>query len=215
VIVEREPFLRPRRVITRPFTLVGCSLVALAALVGCADVLGLDRGIAEGDAGVDGAGNGTPSQPTNGGSRNDIAVAQPEGAMSEGGNDAAFVDDGSNPKDAGPDGPTGSAESGCPSGQKSCFSSCVGTGDPNYGCTPTGCTACSSVPNATLSCAGGACMTMCDEGYVDCAGAPCSCGAGNRCLSDDTCGPCRATLQPCQVGSDCCSGSCGAALTCL
>jgi hypothetical protein len=57
---------------------------------------------------------------------------------------------------------------------------------------------------------------VCDQGYLDCGGQACSCGgADNRCLSDGVCGTCRATLQACQAGTDCCSGSCGLSLTCL
>jgi hypothetical protein len=75
---------------------------------------------------------------------------------------------------------------------------------------------CTPVPNGTVNCtATGACGHVCDQGYVDCAGSPCSCGGGLRCLSDDTCGACRATLQPCQLGTDCCSGDCGANAACL
>jgi hypothetical protein len=39
--------------------------------------------------------------------------------------------------------------------------------------------------------------------------------AGDGCAHDDACGSCRAPLQPCQVGTECCSGICGASLTCL
>lgn len=75
---------------------------------------------------------------------------------------------------------------------------------------------CTPVANGAVNCtSSGACGHVCDQGYVDCAGHPCSCGGGNVCLSNGTCGACRASLQPCQVGSDCCSGSCGATLTCL
>jgi hypothetical protein len=76
--------------------------------------------------------------------------------------------------------------------------------------------ACAPVPNGTVNCTPtGGCGHVCDQGYVDCAGSPCSCGAGLRCLSDQTCAACRATLQPCQLGTDCCSGNCGPTSTCL
>jgi hypothetical protein len=75
---------------------------------------------------------------------------------------------------------------------------------------------CPPAPNGAASCvAGGACAHVCSAGYVDCGGAPCNCGGGQRCLSNDTCVACRSTLQPCQLGTDCCSGACGAGLTCL
>ena len=86
------------------------------------------------------------------------------------------------------------------------------------GCSSATCTekCCKPVKNGTAICTGdGTCGHVCDQGYVDCAGDPCSCGGGQLCLSDDTCGACRATLQPCQLGTDCCSGSCGAGSTCL
>ncbi len=83
--------------------------------------------------------------------------------------------------------------------------------DPANGCE------CAATPaNGSLVCnANGTCGHICDQGYVDCGGRACSCGAADRCLSDGTCGACRASLQACQVGTDCCSGSCGAGLTCL
>ena len=75
---------------------------------------------------------------------------------------------------------------------------------------------CGPVSNGTVNCtATGACGHACDQGYVDCAGSPCSCGGGQRCLSDNVCGACRGTLQPCELGTDCCSGDCGATSTCL
>jgi hypothetical protein len=151
---------------------------------GCAGVLGIDGGVADGDAGTDAAAV-------------DSGDASPEAQASAG------------------DGPVTAADSGCASGQKSCGGACVNVADPSYGCTATGCGACSPVTNATLTCVGAVCGHACEQGYVDCAGQLCSCGGGNLCLSDNTCAPCRGKLQACQVSGDCCSRNCGGTLTCL
>jgi hypothetical protein len=118
----------------------------------------------------------------------------------------------------------GSCSRGCPHGTHSepscaggaCGIVCTGGAldcdrDPANGCECYG-----AIANGALLCnANGTCGHVCDQGYVDCGGSPCSCGGGNRCLSDQSCGACRNALQPCGVGSDCCSGSCGVNLTCL
>lgn len=75
---------------------------------------------------------------------------------------------------------------------------------------------CDAVPNGMVVCtANGSCGHICGQGYIDCAGHSCSCGGGNRCLSDNTCGTCRASLASCRAGSDCCSGNCTLTVTCL
>jgi hypothetical protein len=118
----------------------------------------------------------------------------------------------------------GSCSRACPHGPHSeptcaggaCGIACTGGAldcdrEPANGCECTG-----AIANGSLLCnANGTCGHICDQGYVDCGGTACSCGAGNRCLSDQTCGACRSALQPCRLGSDCCSGSCGVNLTCL
>ncbi|HEX8796911.1 MAG TPA: hypothetical protein VF765_38430 [Polyangiaceae bacterium] len=117
----------------------------------------------------------------------------------------------------------GSCTEACPYGansQATCSSSscgltCLGGALDCDHQASNGCE-CTPVANGAINCtSSGVCGHVCDQGYVDCAGHPCSCGAGNVCLSNGTCGACRASLQPCQVGSDCCSGTCGATLTCL
>jgi hypothetical protein len=118
----------------------------------------------------------------------------------------------------------GSCTRSCPYGPHSeatcsvgsCGIACTGGAldcdhDPANGCECAG-----TVPNGAPRCnANGTCGHVCAQGYVDCGGQVCSCGAGNRCLSDQTCGGCRSVLQACGAGSDCCSGTCGVNLTCL
>jgi hypothetical protein len=58
----------------------------------------------------------------------------------------------------------------CGSGTKLCGGQCVNVADPSYGCTATGCTAC-SLANATAGCQGGACViASCAPGKADCDG---------------------------------------------
>jgi hypothetical protein len=118
----------------------------------------------------------------------------------------------------------GSCSRSCPYGAHSeatcsggaCGLACTGGAldcdrNPANGCECSG-----AISNGALQCnANGTCGHVCEQGYVDCGGRVCSCGAGNRCLSDQTCGACRSALQPCGAASDCCSGTCGVNLTCL
>jgi hypothetical protein len=164
-------------------------IAVLAALgassMSCANLLGLDPGSASEDGGSDAA-DPDGSPPVDGG---------PD--ASRGGGDGAVSVDAVDAPQPSPDG-------GCPYDTRS---------DPNHCGTCTH--ACPSGADSVPVCVSGTCSLVCDQGYVDCGGKPCSCGGGRLCLSDQTCGACRAVLQPCQLGTDCCSGTCSASLTCL
>jgi len=160
----------------------------IAVWAGCAAVLGLDAGVGdEPDSGGDGE---VPDEasPEHGGDVPEAAVVAGDSA----GREEVLVADAADAT-----GPASDAAH-------------VSDGPAADVC------ACASVPNGTVSCnSNGGCAHVCDQGYVDCAGSPCSCGGGLRCLSDQTCGGCRAPLQPCQLGTDCCSGDCGPTSSCL
>jgi hypothetical protein len=206
----------------------------VAVCAGCAGILGLDAGVGDGpDASADGEVDELPAiGEARGDSTDDAADAIGPVLDSAGAPDAPDPPEGGCPFTACPDGcdDTGTDPQDCggcaiaclygPNSQPVCTGGVCGlqcTGgalDCDHQASD-GCE-CAPVPNGTLNCTATAgCGHVCDQGYVDCAGGPCSCGAGMRCLSDDTCGACRATLQPCQLGTDCCSGSCGASSTCL
>ena len=90
----------------------------------------------------------------------------------------------------------GSCTQACPSGANSqatcssgaCGLTCLGGAlDCNHQASD-GCE-CAPVANAAINCtSSGGCGHVCDQGYVDCGGDPCSCGGGKVCLSDGTCG---------------------------
>lgn len=184
----------------------------------CVEILGIDQGKLEGsDASAD-AGD-TDASPV-GLDAGAEQSPEPDGAAAHGDTgafdvandrsirDAALASDAADASDATPPGPDAAcAYTACPTG---CWDT---ANDPMHcgSCTK----ACAYGANSQATCTAGVCGQICLHGYVDCAGQPCSCGGGQVCLSNDTCGSCRAALQPCQVGSDCCSGSCGATLTCL
>jgi hypothetical protein len=162
---------------------------------GCAAVLGLDAGVDDGsDSGADIDAPGV-----------DVAEAY---AVS--GDSGRAVDDAAPGVDAydASEGTTGLDAAGA----SEVATDAAQTSDrqPDDACS------CPPVPNGTANCTPtGGCAHVCDQGYVDCAGSPCSCGGGLRCLSNDTCGACRSALQACQLGTDCCSGDCGPTSTCL
>jgi hypothetical protein len=194
----------------------------VAVCAGCAGILGLDAGVDDGpDASADGEVDELPA----------LGEASRE-SDAHGLGSAATQSDARDENEATDDaadgtGPVVDAASGCataclygPNSQPVCTGGVCGlqcTGgalDCDHQASD-GCE-CAPVPNGSVNCtATGGCGHVCDQEYVDCAGSPCSCGGGMRCLSDDTCGACRATLQPCQLGTDCCSGNCGASSTCL
>ncbi len=191
-------------------------VVAVAAgAVGCVEILGLDQGKLE-DSDASAAAGDPDASPVGLDAIADHA-AGPEEASARGdagapdvANDHSIRDAalGSDATDAAPLGTDAAcAYTTCPNG---CWDT---ANDPMHcgSCTK----ACPYGANSQATCTAGVCGQACLHGYVDCAGQPCSCGGAQICLSNDTCGSCRAALQPCQVGSDCCSGSCGATLTCL
>lgn len=174
----------------RVSTTAATALALAVATVGCAGVLGLDSGVADDEAGT---GDGT--------------AAEGEGAAPDSATPTDHASGQSNDVVGAPDGATPAADA-----------SRTDSTAPDGGCAYVACTdgCCSPVTNGVPVCTGtGACGHVCDQGYVDCASAACSCGGGQRCLSDDTCGACRSPLQPCHLGTDCCSGTCGAGSTCL
>lgn len=102
------------------------------------------------------------------------------------------------PNVGGPDGSTGSPDSGekpsstCPTGQQMCFGACVSMTDPLYGCGDPSCKPCPSA-HGTMSCQGRQCVVnACDKGYADC-----NANAGDGCEVDlskaASCGACNAT----------------------
>lgn len=165
---------------------IATTAAMLAVWTGCAAVLGLDAGVGD--------------EPDSGGGGETLDDAEAHGGIGgdpvgDAAHDAVpFADVGG---DAGADATGASSDSGHAS-----------DGPAADVC------ACPPVPNGAVNCTQtGGCAHVCDQGYVDCAGSPCSCGL--RCLSDQTCAACRASLQPCQLGTDCCSGNCGPTSSCL
>lgn len=190
-----------------------CAALAgsVAQACACAGVLGIDSGIPDPDAAAPAPDVAQDAAANDGASERSTDVSAADSADS-----TDEVEDVAPGMDTllGPDAEA-SSEEGCSSGDKACAGGCVAINDPSFGCTTTGCSPCPAISNGAAVCAGGVCAHTCDQGFVDCGGQACSCGGGNHCLSDGTCGPCRAALAPCNVGTDCCSGSCGANLTCL
>ncbi len=77
----------------------------------------------------------------------------------------------------------------CPPDQKLCNGQCVAIDNPAFGCTPTGCSAC-TVENATAACALGACSVgTCDPGYAHCTTTGVACETSITTTS--ACGSCR------------------------
>jgi hypothetical protein len=201
-------------------------LIAIAwSSSGCAGLLGLDQGSPDTEGGAD-APDGTTAWPGDGFDGGEAIDAKTDtlGTADE----ASAIDSASESKDAAPLGDDANAaaeagdsgfpppppDTGTPCALTTCGDACYDTSsDPDHcgNCT----TVCPHGSNSKPVCTNGACGQECDQGYVDCGGHACSCGAGNRCLSDGTCGTCRATLQACKTGSDCCSGACTLNLTCL
>jgi hypothetical protein len=209
-------------------------VVLAAACAGCAGLLGLDAGTSDGaDANADGdpadalaPDAGQRAGEGGGVDASDADDGRPVSSEAAPATDAActytLCPDGCDDTQSDPRNCGGCAHA-CPYGASShatcsagaCGLTCLGGALDCDHQASDGCE-CSPVTNGVASCtAGGACGHSCNQGYVDCAGQPCSCGGGKRCLSDDTCGACRPTAQPCQLGDDCCSGTCAVTLTCL
>lgn len=84
----------------------------------------------------------------------------------------------------------------CAAGLKSCGGKCVSINDPAYGCGETTCFACPTT-GGQVSCGGGKCAMVCQDGRADCDGNPANgceadltsaqnCGAcGEKCLSNN------------------------------
>jgi hypothetical protein len=208
-----------------------CLLVTAAAWLssGCAGLLGLDEGTPEIEGGSDPP-DGTmvwPSDAAEGGGAKidaaapevdahaDTSVAAGDGPTidSDPASETAPPAAEGGPGEAGP-GEAGPGDAGAACMLTRCGDGCYDTSsDPNHcgNCT----TICPHGANGKPACTSGACSQVCDPGYVDCGGHACGCGAGDKCLSDGTCGTCRATLGACKTGTDCCSGACTLNLTCL
>jgi hypothetical protein len=216
-----------------------CGVLAAfaSACAACAGLIGLDSGIAA-DGGVDAS--GAEASPSGGGvdagggaedgreppdrSETGVEAGAPSDAwiapLDEGAGDdqAAAADSAAafdaHAPDAGAswDAPEETSPPPAPDGGGGCAAGALDCDhDAADGCECRG-----EVPNGALACnADGTCGHVCDQGFVDCGGHLCGCGAGNRCRSDGTCGACRAALASCGAGTDCCSGVCGVGLTCL
>ncbi|MDO9015516.1 MAG: hypothetical protein Q8S73_29765 [Deltaproteobacteria bacterium] len=99
----------------------------------------------------------------------------------------------------------------CGAGERVCGGACVGAADPANGCGAATCAPC-ALPNATASCAAGACaVAACGSGFADCDGdAANGCEVDTR-LSVAHCGACARACITANATPVCAAGLCAVA----